>query len=417
MWSIPLSELDYDGEEEAAVQAVLVSRWLSLGPETEAFEQEFAVAHDERGGAPAGQPAQAVAVQSGSAALVLALRASGVGPGDEVVLPSLTFVATANAVVQCGAQPVFADVCSGAHPLLDPADVARRLGPKTRALLPVHYGGSLCDMRALRALADSHGLALVEDAAHAAGTPGVGALGDIACFSFYANKNLATGEGGMLLTKRQEWAEMCRALRSHGRPRSSHARAHDGPEAQLSASADDVQMHGVNARLTEMQAALGRVQLRKLARGNERRRELRRLYAQELGATLEIPLAGDEAASACHLMVVLLPETCARDAVREALTRAGIQTSVHYPPIHQLTAYRSPLPDVARPGPADPLPGLPITEGLAPRLLSLPLHARLEAAQVRRVCRTLLKALPRGPSQRASSSPSSGPGQAADLKP
>ncbi|RKY21307.1 MAG: hypothetical protein DRQ55_04810 [Planctomycetota bacterium] len=369
MWTIPLSELDYDTREEQAVQAVLSSRWLSMGPQTEAFEREFAQAH----GAP-----HAVALQSGTAALYLALRALGIGAGDEVVLPALTFVASAHAVMQCGAVPVLADVSSARRPLLDPADAARRIGPRTRALLPVHYGGALCDMPALRALADQHELLLIEDAAHAAGAPGVGQLSDAACFSFYANKNLATGEGGMLLTARDELASRCRALRSHGRSTSSHDKA-SGHTAR-----DDVTLHGVNARMTEVQAALGRVQLGKLAAGNARRRDLRRLYMRALGASLEIPLAGDEEASACHLMVVLLPTGCDREVVRTALATDGIQTSVHYPPIHQLSAFAD-----ARP----PRPVLSVTEALAPRLLSLPLHARLSDADAQRVADALLAAL------------------------
>ena len=372
MWTIPLSALDYDELEGAAVAEVIASRWLSMGPETEAFEREFAAAHQVRHG---------VAVSSGSSALLVALRAAGVGPGHEVIVPSLTFVATAHAVLQCGARPVFADVISAQRPLLDPADVARRLTEHTRALLPVHYGGSLCHMAALRALADQHGLTLIADAAHAAGTPDVGRLADASCFSFYANKNLATGEGGMVLTDSPTIAHTCRALRSHGRVASSH------DKARGNMAGDDVAMHGTNARLTEMAAALGRVQLRKLAAGNARRRQLRRLYAQALGEALTLPLAGDEEASACHLMVVALPKGCDRDGVRDALARQGIQTSVHYPPIHQLSLFAAQSDGAAN------TPGLPITEELGPRLLTLPLYVGLDDSQVHQVCDGLLAAL------------------------
>ena len=357
MWTIPLSALDYDELEAAAVAEVIASRWLSMGPETEAFEREFADAHQVRHG---------VAVSSGSSALLVALRAAGVGPGHEVIVPSLTFVATAHAVLQCGARPVFADVVSAQRPLLDPLDAAGRLTEHTRALLPVHYGGSLCHMAALRALADQHGLVLIADAS---------------CFSFYANKNLATGEGGMVLTDSPAIADTCRALRSHGRVASSHdkARGH--------MAGDDVAMHGTNARLTEMAAALGRVQLRKLAAGNARRRKLRRLYAQALGEAVTVPLAGDEDASACHLMVVALPKGCDRDGVRVALANRGIQTSVHYPPVHQFSLF------AARSDGAASTPGLPVTEDLAPRLLTLPLYVALTDGQVRQVCDGLLAAL------------------------
>lgn len=372
MWTLPLSALDYNEQEAAAVARVIASRWLSMGPETEAFEREFAAAHDA---------AHAVAVSSGSSALFVALRAAGIGPGHEVIVPSLTFVATAHAVLQCGARPVFADVVSARHPLLDPADAARRVTEHTRALLPVHYGGSLCDMAALRGLADQHGLALIADAAHAAGTPEVARIADASCFSFYANKNLATGEGGMVLTDSQSIAQSCRALRSHGRAASSHdkARGH--------MAGDDVALHGTNARMTEMAAALGRVQLRKLAAGNARRRELRQLYAKALGGAVTIPLVGDEDASACHLMVVALPQGCDRDGVRTALADQGIQTSVHYPPIHQFSLFAAQGDDAANG------PGLPVTEELAPRLLTLPLYVALTDDQVHQVCDALLAAL------------------------
>jgi len=372
MWTLPLSALDYDEQEAAAVAAVIASRWLSTGPETEAFEREFAVTHD----AP-----HAVAVSSGSSALFVALRAAGVGPGHEVIVPSLTFVATAHAVLQCGARPVFADVISAQRPLLDPADAAQRLTEHTRALLPVHYGGSLCDMVSLRALADQHGLALIADAAHAAGTPEVGRLADAACFSFYANKNLATGEGGMVLTHDESMAQTCRALRSHGRVASSH------DKAVGHMAADDVTMHGTNARMTEMAAALGRVQLRKLTAGNARRRELRRLYAKALGEAVTIPLVGDEQVSACHLMVVALPPGSDREGVRAALADQGIQTSVHYPPIHQFSLF-------AKTAAGSPdTPGLPVTEELATRLLTLPLYVALTDDQIQQVCNALLSAL------------------------
>jgi dTDP-4-amino-4,6-dideoxygalactose transaminase len=371
MWTVPLSELDYDDLEARAVQTVIASGWLSMGPETEAFEIEFARAHEAD---------HAVAVHSGSAALYLALRAAGVGSGDEVVLPSLTFVASAHAVLQCGAKPVFADIISDRHPLLDPADVARRINDSTRAILPVHYSGSLCDMAGLRALADRHGLALIADAAHAAGTPNVAAHADASCFSFYANKNLATGEGGMLLTDSESLAETLRCLRSHGRNNSSHSKA-GGDMAP-----DDVAMHGINARIGELASALGRVQLQKLTAGNARRRSLRRLYAEALDGAVTIPLAGAEDDSACHLMVVALPAGCDRDSVRVLLAERGIQTSVHYPPIHRFSAFAE------QPGDAAARPPLTVTEELTPRLLTLPLHARLTDAQVSQVSEALLAA-------------------------
>ena len=206
-----LSELQLGPDELEAIQEVLDSNWLTMGPVTQKFEREFAALHGAR---------FALAVTNCTAALHLALLALGVKSGDEVIVPSLTFVATVNAVRYCGATPVFADI-RGAHDLtLDPDDVSARVTPRTRGVIVMHYGGFPADMEAFRSLAEARQLFLVEDAAHAPASflegRALGTLGDVGCFSFFSNKNMTTGEGGMLVTHRSDLNERMGLLRSHG---------------------------------------------------------------------------------------------------------------------------------------------------------------------------------------------------------
>ncbi len=218
-WRIPLSDLDYGSEEASAVQRVIAGKWLSSGPEVQAFEQEFATMQGAK---------HALAVSSATAGLHLALLALGVGPGDEVIQPALNFVAAANMTVAVGATPVFVDICSLDEPTLDPSEVERAVSPRTKAVVVMHYGGSLCRMTELTELCAALNIAIVEDACHAVGVAyhdarnlwpnGVmaGSIGDISAFSFFSNKNIASGEGGMVVTNREDLADRVRLLRSHG---------------------------------------------------------------------------------------------------------------------------------------------------------------------------------------------------------
>jgi len=270
-WRVPLSDLDYGSEEANAVQRVIASKWLSMGPEVQAFEQEFAAMQGSK---------HALAVSSATAGLHLALLALGVGPGDEVVQPALNFVATANMTVAVGATPVFADICSLDEPTIDPSEVERLISPRTKAAVVMHYGGSLCRMAELTELCTAHGVAIVEDACHAVGVAyrdarnrrpnGImaGSIGDISAFSFFANRNIASGEGGMVVTNRADLAERVRLLRSYGMTTLTWDR-HKGH-----AGSYDVMNPGYNYRLDELHAALGRAQLKKLERNNQRRRNL-----------------------------------------------------------------------------------------------------------------------------------------------
>ncbi|HXY39093.1 MAG TPA: DegT/DnrJ/EryC1/StrS family aminotransferase [Vicinamibacteria bacterium] len=339
-------------ELEEALARVLDSGWFVLGPEGEAFETELAQALSA---------AHAVAVGNGTDALHLALRALGIGPGDEVITSAISAAFTALAVEQAGARPVFVDV-EQATLNLDPEAVRRALTSRTRAILPVHLYGHPADMAPLLALADARGLELVEDAcqAHGAlyqqrpvatlrGLRGIGAL------SFYPTKNLgALGDGGALLVNDASLAARLRQLRNGGQ---SHKYAH--------------QRFGVNSRLDELQAALLRAGLRHLAAWTERRRELAAFYLRSLeGCGLTLPCEQPYARSVYHLFVVRHPR---RDALQAALREAGISTLVHYPlPLHLQPAFAA---LGGRPG------QLPVAERACGEILSLPLYPELSDAQ------------------------------------
>jgi dTDP-4-amino-4,6-dideoxygalactose transaminase len=371
-WRIPLSNLDYGPEEEKAVLEVVSSKWLSMGPQVQAFEREFAhhvgVAH-------------AFAVANATAALHLAYLALDVGPGDEVLQPAINFVAGANMTVATGARPVFGDIVSLEEPILDPGEVERRITPRTKAVVVMYYGGYFGHTAELKAVCQRHGIPLVEDACHAvgarcAGLDGrmAGNLGDVACFSFFSNKNLATGEGGMVTTGRADLAERLRLLRSHGMTTLTWDR-HRGH-----ASTYDVQVHGYNYRLDELHAALGRVQLRKLATNNEVRRRLVSAYQEQLAdlAGWTIPFAKAGGDSACHLMVAVAPDVAARATAAQALREAGVQTSLHYPSIPTFSAFR-----------AYDQGDLPLSEQYGRRALTLPLYPGLTVEQLEYVCAVL----------------------------
>jgi dTDP-4-amino-4,6-dideoxygalactose transaminase len=375
-WRVPLSDVVVDDELLAVASDVLSSGWWTMGPRVEQLESEFS----ELTGAP-----HALAVSSGTAALHLALVALGCGPGDEVVLPSLNFVAAANAVVRVGATPVFCDVLGPDDLNLDPSDLAVSIGPRTKAVIALHYAGFACDLGAVMELARAGGIAVIEDAAHAPGATwdgrALGTIGSVGCFSFFANKNVPIGEGGMVVTSDGDVAERLELLRSHGMTTLTWQR-HRGH-----ASAYDVLEPGFNYRIDEVRAALATVQLRRLPDANAARLEHARRYRELLGVGdgVSIPFPGDARlrTSANHLAVVVLPPGVARDVIRESLHVARIQTSVHYPPIHRFTAYSG----VGRPR------TLPRTDEVADRILTLPLFPHMSSADVRLVADALNAAL------------------------
>lgn len=373
--SIPLSSLDYGAEEEAAVVRVLRSKWLSMGPEVQSFETEFAKflgAH------------HALAVANATSALQLAYLALDISPGEEIVQPAINFVAAANAAVAVGATPVFADIIGLEEPTLDPADVERRIGPRTKAVVAMHYGGYFCRMSELREICERRRISLIEDACHAVGARFLdplaraphgkmaGILGDVACFSFFSNKNLATGEGGMVVTGRDDVAQRCRLLRSHGMTTLTWDR-HRGH-----ASSYDVVSHGFNFRFDEMRAALGRVQLAKLPGNNARRRELVQAYHAGLASLpgWTVPFAKYSGESACHLMVTVAPSGEDRRRMVAALKDARVQTSLHYPCIPDFQAFQRFASC-----------GLDRSRAYAQRTITLPLFPTMTTQQVEEICR------------------------------
>ena len=375
-WKVTLADNTIDEQEIQAVCDVLRSRWLSAGPVNREFERSFASA--------LGVP-DAVAVSSGTAALHLAVTTLGLRPGDEVIMPSLTFVASAAMTALHGATPVFADVVSAHDLTVSPDDVRRLINDRTRAIVAMHYGGFAADMPALCALAREHGLTLIEDAAHApvvrADGAMLGAHGDIGCFSFYATKNITTGEGGMVIARDQAVLDRVRLTRAHFIATSSWDRM------GRTAAGYDVDGIGLNYRPTEISAALGRIQLAKLAADRARREELVALYRAALGEVpgLTIPFTDRTGDTAHHLMAVVLPPGTGREALRDALAAVGVQSSVHYPPTHTFSYYTRTFAADRRP--------LPVTDEVAPRLLSLPLHARMTDDDAILVADTLAAAL------------------------
>jgi len=387
-WKVPLADLNYDEQETQAVLEVLQSRWLTMGAVTQAFENEFARFTGAR---------QAVAVSNATVALHLACLALGIGPGDEVIVPSLTFVASANAVLYTGAGVRFADIL-GPHELnISPESIERQITPHTKAILVVHYGGYPCRMPEILELAQRRGLALIEDAAHAPGAwlqgRHLGTWGDVGCFSFFSNKNLSTGEGGMLVTNRQDVAEKVRLLRSHGMTSLTWDR-HQGH-----AYSYDVVALGYNYRIDELRSALGLAQLEKLAAGNARRAALTRAYWHAFctpedrpALHLELPFYGLPGAEgnrrldvqpAYHLFPLLLPPGVDRQAFIDRLRQAGVQTSIHYPPVHTFEYYRRRYPGVS----------LPQTEAVAARQVTLPLYPGMSDEQLNLVVTAVQQAL------------------------
>ena len=360
-WKVPLADVQVPEADIEVVADTYRSGWLSMGPETERLEAAFS---DYAGSS------AAIAVTNGTAALHLICAAAALGPGDEVVLPSLTFVATANAVAYTGARPVFAEIAGLDAPWMSADACQTLIGPRTKAIFAMDYGGHHGQIEQLRELADSHGLLLFEDAAHAAGSRldgrHLGTFGKAGAFSLFSNKNLAIGEGGIVVSDDDQFAAQVRLLRSHGMTTLTWDR-HRGH-----ASAYDVVALGYNYRLDEPRAALARARLQRLDAENGRRRELDLRYRELLAGVDGIGLtAGADPGfeSSHHLFTVVLDEQLDRDAFRSALAQRGIQTSVHYPPVHRFAIYR------------DGAPSLPITDAYATRSVTLPMFAHMTLEQ------------------------------------
>lgn len=370
---LPFGRPDFGDDEVAAVTRVLRSGWVGMGPETQAFERELAAAVD----AP-----EVVTVDSCTSALFLSLLVHAVGPGDEVVVPSLTWVSTVNVVRQLGATPVFCDVepdtlCVSA------ATVAACLSPRTKAVVVVHLGGLAVDVTAIRRTLPVH-IAIVEDAAHALGARfadgrPVGASGHLTCFSFYANKNLSTADGGAVAVHDSARADRLRSLRQHALPSDAWKRYIDPavvggqPVAEL----------GYKMNYTDLQAAIGRVQLRRQPEFAARRLAVARCYAEALASSpwsLAPQYGVTDEAHARHLFLVQLPLedlAVSRDAVLSELRRRNIGASIHYAPVHRMPLYAGTRGHV------------PVTERVAARVLTLPISGAMTETDAEQVCEAL----------------------------
>jgi dTDP-4-amino-4,6-dideoxygalactose transaminase len=372
-WQVPLSAVRLtEADIEAAVD-VYRSGWLSMGPRTQELESAFA-AYTGSG--------HVLAVSSCTAGLHLAMSGAGLGPGDEAVVPSITFVASANAVAYTGARPVFAEIAAVDRPWLSAETAERAITPDTKAIVAVSYGGHPGEIEEVRQLADDRGLALIEDAAHGSGSwlgdRHLGTFGLAGAISFSAGKNLGVGEGGVLLTDDDELAERARLMRWHGVTRSIWERHRGGTESY------DVAGLGFNYRIDDARAALARSRLARLDEDNRRRAALASVYRDELGALDGLsPVATppESARISNSIFAVVLDEEVDRDAFRDSLTKRGIQTSVHFSPVHRFELY------------ADSGAELPTADAFAARTVSLPMFAEMEEGQQAEVIGTVREAL------------------------
>jgi perosamine synthetase len=373
---LPYGHQWLDDEDIAAVVKALRSDWLTTGPKVDEFERAFAEAVGAK---------EAVAVSSGTAALHAAMYAVGIGPGDEVIVPAMTFAASANCVVFQGGMPVFADVSPDTL-LLDPVQVEARVTPRTKAIIAVDYAGQPCDYDALRAIACKHGLTLVADACHALGGTykgrPVGSLADLSVFSFHPVKHITTGEGGMITMDDPQLARRMRIFRNHGITSDHRQR-----EQQGSWFYEMVDL-GYNYRITDIQCALGLSQLRKLSAWVKRRQEIAQRYN---AAFAEVPAVRPldvraEVSHAYHLYVVRLDLTrlqVTRGQVFAALRAEGIGVNVHYIPVHLHPFYRERF---------GTKPGMcPAAEAAYEQIVSLPIFPQMMDTDVEDVIRAVRK--------------------------
>lgn len=363
-------DLNFGVEEEEAVLETLRSKWISTGPKTAAFETKFASMIGSR---------YALALSNCTVSLHLAMKILGIAPDDEVICPSLTFIATVNAIRYVDAVPVFADIRSSSDLTIDPVDVRRKITCRTKAIIVMHYAGFPCDMDEILQIAREFGLKVVEDACHGPlseyRSKKLGSIGDVGCFSFFSNKNMSTGEGGMLVTDDEKLYEQAKLLRSHGMTTLSYERA-KGHSISY-----EVQALGYNYRMDDIRATIGIVQLGKLENDLKLRAVVRAWYEEAFSSVpgVSIPFMGHDGFVSNYIFVVLLDEIHGhrRDEIRELLLRSGIQTSMHYPPVHLFPIF------------SDFAVQLPETERVAGRIITLPMYSRISRREVEYIAQTL----------------------------
>lgn len=367
MYKIPLFDLNFGEEEVQAATETIRSRWISTGPKCAELESMFADMF---------HVGYAVSVTNCTDALHLCCIICNLGPGDEVLVPSLTFAASANCIRYVGATPVFCDIVGPEHINIDPEDIRRKITPRTKAIVVVHMAGFPARMDEILSIAHEHGLKVIEDACHGPLSEyhgkKLGTLGDCAAFSFFSNKNISTGEGGMFVTNNAEYADRARLLRSHGMTTMSYQRA------KGHATAYDIVELGYNYRMDDIRASIGCAQLKKLQADLEKRLRVRARYEANLSKVkgVIVPFAGEKEFASNYVFPTVLTNSTRehRDAIRTRIHEAGIQTSVHYPAIHRFSIYK------------DYCVSLPQTEYVTDNEITLPMYAALTDEQIDYIC-------------------------------
>ena len=378
MWKVQLFKLNYDKRESEAVKEVVDSGWITMGEKTKEFEKNFA--------SYLGNDINATAVSNGTAALHMALLALNIKEGDEVIIPALTFIADINVVRLVGATPILADCKSYEDWNISAKSIKEKITNKTKAIIVVHFAGYPCDMDEIVSIAKEKNIALIEDCAHAPGAKykgiSCGSFGEFGCFSFFTNKNLSVGEGGMIVTKDKKLDQQAKYFRSHGMTALTLDR-HKGRAITY-----DVIQSGLNYRIDEMRSALGVIQLEKLPDANNQREILVKEYHKLLKDTkkIKIPFLDiKDKKPSYHIYPILLDEDVDRVAVIESMKADGIQTSIHYPAFKDFSAFK----DIE-------LNGTEIAYTISKRELTLPLYPTMSLKQVKMVVDALNKALGNG---------------------
>ena len=371
MYKIPLFDLNFDQREKEAVNKTLDSKWISTGPNCQKFEELFCQKLKVN---------FSLTTSSCTASLHMALLALEIGPGDEVLVPSLTFAATANVIKYVGAKPVFCDVIGHSNLTIDPNEIEQKITKKSKAIIVMHYAGFPCDMDEIVLLAKKHKLFVIEDSAHAPLSEykgnKVGTLGDIGTFSFFSNKNIAIGEGGMIITNNKKLHEKFKLIRSHGMTSLSYQRF------KGHATKYDIKSLGYNYRMDDIRASIGIVQLKKLDQDIIKRSELRKLYIDKLknNSKIIIPFENNENFVSNYIFPIVL-NNINREEIRDRLDKKSIQTSIHYPSIHRFSVYEKDYLE------------LPNTDYISKNEMTLPLYSNLKGEDIDYVTNSLLEIL------------------------
>ena len=368
-WKVQLSDISFGKEEYVNIQKVLKSKWLSMGQEVKKFENNFLnIAIKSKN-------YHAIACSSCTAALHLSMMAIGVKPGDEIIIPSISFIASANIIKLMGATPKIADITSYENLNIDPKSIEKLISKKTKAIVVMHYGGFPCDMKKIQKICKINNIFLIEDAAHAPGASigkkSIGTFGEISCFSFFANKNITTAEGGMIITSDRHLANKISSLRSHGMTSMSIDR-HKGRSTTY-----DIIDVGLNYRMDEIRAAIGNIQLKKLAYFNFKRKRLFERYLLKLPSNIIVPFSSLKKTinSSYHLIEIILPDYIKRNQFAKYLNDHGIQSSIHYLGYDNFSKHLD-LKNIMNNK----------TKMIINRILTLPLHPMMKFSDVDYVC-------------------------------